>query len=98
MMFNLKNPAIFGEIKEDSRYERIEEVPFFLAILCKNSCAVCGNHAEYLGKLKNSDDIEYLCFEDMLKELNIKPKSEGFIEYLRNNKAKDSTFAPQKML
>ena len=84
MIVDMRSTSVYGVIKADSKYESIKDIPYYIPTLAGLKCEKCGCVAEYTGKLKDTGKLISLCFEDMLKELDIKPEAERLILYRRS--------------
>ena len=83
MIIDFKNPRIYGDLKKDSRYSTITSIPWPLEMLIPGKCKLCSEKAEYQGEVRDTKELVQLCFDDMLKELDLKPNADELIKTLR---------------
>ena len=85
MIFDFKDYRLYGEIKKDSRYSKIESIPFPLSALIPCTCENCNKKAEYHGIVAETGERVLMCFDDMLKELDLSPNADELIKAMRRN-------------
>ena len=83
MIFDFKDYHLYGEIKPKSRYSRIETIQWPMSVIVPCKCVHCEAKAEYYGVVEEEEEQVVLCFDHMIKELELKPDAEELIVKLR---------------
>lgn len=83
MIFDFKDYRLYGELKPKSRFSRIETTQWPMSVIVPCKCSHCDAKAEYYGVVDEEEEQVVLCFDHMIKELDLKPNADDLIKKLR---------------